>query len=83
MIVEADGQIITVPDDAIKGKTKNTDGSWDFQLVGGPCHGYTCRVYTLGEDITFDTAPTSTYVMTPPIKRGTPWVYVHQRKETK
>lgn len=85
MIVESeDGTILKVADDAIRGKSKNADGSWDFGLVGGPYNGHTIRIYKLGEPVVWNLkdGTTMTYEMHPPAKRGNPWVYIHKRKES-
>lgn len=82
MIIETpEGEILEVANDAIRGKSQNTDGSWDFGCVGGPMHGATIRIYELGEPVTFGTEE---YVMHPPAKsskQDAPWVYVHNRKD--
>lgn len=81
MIIETpEGELVEIADDAIRGKSINTDKSWDFDCVGGPMHGSTIRIYKLGEPVTFGDAE---YVMHPPAKRGGAWVYVHNRQETK
>lgn len=75
-----DGEtIILIKDDAIRGESKNGDGSWDFKCIGGPYHGHTFRSYNLSEPLVFEVPNVGTvaYEVCPPAKAGGKWKYVH------
>lgn len=71
---------IIVADDAIRGESRNKDGSWDFKCIGGPYHDMTFRSYDLSEPLTFDNVPgygRVVYEICPPAKSGGKWKYIH------
>ena len=71
---ERDDAMRIIPD-----KQKKGDDSARFQLVGGPFHGLTMRMFAPWDDIVFQDERLGEvrYELHPPVGKTGEWVYIH------
>jgi hypothetical protein len=76
--IDTGDEIVEVPWGNIEGRKQKPDGSWIFQLVGGPYHDNQVRVYPPCDRIVFpaETNPV-VYEINPPLRKNGKWCYIY------